>query len=1030
MIVMPQAGSKANAAIWPFSTTLTHQNPMPTWLTQVVVCLFVFLPPCSDVFAQSLRKTPLPPEQAIGTIEMLPGLKVELAAAEPQVIDPVSACFDHRGRMWVVEMRDYPTGPIDGGKPSGTIKRLTDTDGDGYFETAVVFADELVFPTGLMPFRDGVIATLAGQVTYFADTDDDGVCDHREVWFTGFSQDNEQLRANHPAWTLENEVHVASGLRGGEVRSATGLWPAAEKPLSLSTRDFRFSPFGGDYRSVAGNSQFGFYQDDAGRNFVCSNRNPSQILLGEVDQVAGNPLLPLTQWRADVMPAADASQVFPLVQAWTTSNLHAGQFTAACGTYRYQSDRLSPWLENDFFACEPTGSLVQRYRLTSDAIVPVAERGRPGVEFLASTDPWFRPVDLLDGPDGAMFVVDMHRAVIEHPAWMPKELQNREDQRWGDAAGRIYRIVPADSSGDNGHFDFATTEPIDWVAALSSRNRWARITASRKLSETLVPMVKAIAAGGEKNPVFDRIAAKLRDVVSAETPGRTVSRSLWLLHAIGELKAENLATAVTHGDAAVRTQAVRLIARRWQASQGSAVQAGSAMPDWLSKLAADPSPIVRFQWLLEIAPIADASLVDSILIAATTGAADSPTDRVWISRAVSLVPDPIAPRLMAGLLATKASDPARNRLTLLPLVNRLGWSGSAQTIAVLLENQTDSDASSLFAEFASGLATRGTPWSKLTAELSPEIVDRLNGRLASDREIVGQGNHSIATRVASLRRVGLDRSPETLALCQSIVDSDGGDLYVEAVGLLRHFDADDSAQRLVARIVELPPKAAMVTVAAMVGNAKWTSALVDALQSHSVPWGLIDPTSLGRLERHSDKSIADRIRTMRSEMRPEAKQSLVARYSESLGHSADIAAGKAHFVRHCAACHKIDDQGVAVGPDISDMRTQTPEQILLSILDPSAAIDANYYRYAVLTTDGQLIEGLLEDSNQTSVTLKLQEGMRRTIPRDEVEQLRATGVSMMPEGFENQLDPIAMRDLVAYVKRWRLLENEIPLGSR
>jgi glucose/arabinose dehydrogenase len=166
-------------------------------------------------------------------------------------------------------------------------------------------------------------------------------------------------------------------------------------------------------------------------------------LLAEADQAEANPLLPLAQWRVDVMPAADQSEVFPLVAAWTTSNLHAGQFTAACGVYRYQSDRLAPWLRDDFFACEPTGSLVQRYRLAADGIVPIAERGRAGMEFLASRDPWFRPVDLLDGPDGSMYVIDMHRAVIEHPAWMPKELQERGDMRWGDAAGRIYRIVPA-----------------------------------------------------------------------------------------------------------------------------------------------------------------------------------------------------------------------------------------------------------------------------------------------------------------------------------------------------------------------------------------------------------------------------------------------------------------------------------------------------------------------------------------------------------------------------------------------------------
>lgn len=1030
---------------------------MPTWIQQVVVC-FSLLISCFSVqvfwcgtstaqsAVQPLRREPLPPNQAVATINVLPGLKVELAAAEPQVVDPVSATFDHLGGLWVVEMRDYPTGPPAGQKPSGVIKRLTDKDGDGYFESVAVFADELVFPTGLLPFRDGVVATLAGQVTYLADTNGDGRCDHREVWFTGFSEDNEQLRANHPAWTLENEVHVASGLRGGEVRSASPLWPQLPQPLSLSTRDFRFSPLGGNYRSVAGNSQFGFYQDDFGRSFVCSNRNPSQILLGEAEQVAANPLLPLALWRVDVMPSAESSQVFPLVQAWTTSNLHAGQFTAACGTYRYQSNLLAAWLRDDFFACEPTGSLVQRYRMTLDGIVPATERGRPNVEFLASTDPWFRPVDLLDGPDGAMYVVDMHRAVIEHPAWMPKELQNREDQRWGDSAGRIFRIVPAapeptspepTNLGPTGktRFDFANTQPIQWIDALSNDNRWARITASRKLVETLAPLAQSVVDGQRANEDFDQIIVALENVVTnsptdSASANRGMIRALWLLQSIGQVNEKHLKAAVAHPEPMVRLQAVRLIARNRPAWRKATSPLWTSSAQWLETLASDSSPIVRYQWLMEIGSSADTDLVPATIVAATASDADSPTDRLWIGRAVSLVPEPIAPAVVRGLMMTPPTGKALANETLLPLVRRLGWTGDADTLAVLMLDQPAPIDSALFNEFAAGLATRGTPWSSLTTKLPAEVVDRLNQRLAKDREIVADASQPLATRVASLRRVGLDRSPATLALCQSIVDTDGGELYVEAVALLRHFDADDTASRLVARVIELPPKAATATVAALVANGKWTAALVDALQSQSIPWGLIDPTSLGRLERHSDKSIADRIRVMRAESRGEGKQALIARYTQSLTDPGNVAAGKAHFVRHCAACHKIDNQGVAVGPDISDMRTQTPEQILLSILDPSAAIDANYYRYAVLTTDGQLIEGLLEDSNQTSVTLKLQEGMRRTIPREEVEQLRATGVSMMPEGFENQLDPTAMRDLVAYVKRWRLLDNEIPLGSR
>lgn len=1033
-------------------------------------------PALDPALAQTLRSEPLPPEQAIGTLEVMPGLRVELVANEPQVVDPVSATFDHSGRLWVVEMRDYPSGPPEGQPPSGKIKVLTDNDGDGYFETAVVFADGLVFPTGLTPFRDGVVATLAGQVTYLADTTGDGVCDLKEVWFTGFSEDNEQLRANHPTWTLENEIHVASGLRGGEIRTDSPRWHQKEQAISLANRDFSFSPFGGEWRSVAGNSQFGFFQDDAGRNYVCSNRNPCDLLLGEADQVGFNPLLPAPQWKVNVMPEAEASAVYPLVEAWTTSNLHAGQFTAACGVYRYQSDLLAALIGDNYFACEPTGSLVQRYRPAgasidanvnrigdangdADGIVPAAVRGREGVEFLASRDPWFRPVDLFDGPDGAMYVVDMHRAVIEHPDWMPKELQSREDQRWGDTAGRIFRIVPATRSDRDAPrgvpVDFAATGPIQWVAALASENRWTRVTAARRLAETLATESADESANGPAGGVErETLINELARTSTHATPGPAFSRALWLLETVGELTAAELSPAVSHPDPGVRTQAVRLIARHLsrQRSPFDSSQTddpsqlghqGTAWPEasiWVRSLATDPSPVVRYQWLLEFASTADAAPVDAIAAAVWTGSAaagaatadaiDSQADRQWIGRAISLTPVQIAPDLVRRLARGGDGDRPAEVDVLLPLVTRLGWSGSSETLSEILGEGLEAEvADRLFEGFSDGMAIGGFAWDSLTASMSPASIAELQDRLARDRDMVADAESPADRRTQSLRRVGLDRSPQTLAICERIVDEESGDLYLAAIQILRNFDAADSAQRLVDRIVELPPRSAAATVAAVVSNPKWTVPLVDALEAGRVPWGLIDPTSLGQLERHPDRGIVERIGRMRADVGREGKQELILRYADAISQSADSQAGRALFVRHCAGCHKIGEDGVAVGPDISDMRTQSPEQLLVSILDPNAAIDANYYRYAAVTTDGQLIEGLLQDSNSRSVTLRVQDGATRTIPRDEVEQLRATGLSMMPEGFENQLDPAAMRDLIGYVKRWRLLSTEIPLGQ-
>ena len=336
--------------------------------------------------AAELREEPLTPAEAVEAFELSPGLTIELVACEPQVVDPVAIRFDARGRIWVVEMGDYPTPPpASAGEPGthrGRIKILSDRDGDGFFEQAEVFADNLLFPTGLQLFDNGAIVTLADKIVFMETTHDregglNGVV-QQTSWFTGFADGNEQLRANHPTLTIENRVHVATGLRGGNVQSVDPRWQATAQPISLSQRDFEFDPRGGNWQPAAGNSQFGFHQDAAARRYVCSNRNPCELLMADASQVQANPLLPIAQWRVSVMPAAEQSRVFPLVDAWTTSNLHAGQFTAACGVYRYESDLLEAELGGSFFACEPTGSLVQRYRTVESGLVPVAQRGEAG----------------------------------------------------------------------------------------------------------------------------------------------------------------------------------------------------------------------------------------------------------------------------------------------------------------------------------------------------------------------------------------------------------------------------------------------------------------------------------------------------------------------------------------------------------------------------------------------------------------------------------------------------------------------------
>lgn len=986
------------------------------------------------------RMQPLSFRDSIESFRLAEGFEVQLVAHEPRVVDPVTARFDHQGRMWVVEMRDYPTAPSDGAF-HGRIKVLEDMDKDGIYETSHLFADNLVFPTGLQPFRDGVIVTHAGKLSYLADTDGDLIVDSREDWFTGFSTGNEQLRANHPTWLMENQVHVASGLRGGEIVSLDERWNQAKIPLSISARDFQFSPFGGDWRSVAGNSQFGFYQDQNGRNYVCSNRNPCDLLLAEAHQVKHNPLLPLSSWTYNVMPTAENSRVFPLVNAWTTSNLHAGQFTAACGVFRYESDLLAPWLDNDFFACEPTGSLIQRYRTTNEQIVPTTEPAHQENEFVASTDPWFRPVDLIDGPDGALYIVDMHRAVIEHPDWMPDELKERQDLRWGETAGRIYRVTNrtaiSDSRGSIKHsVDFGKATNSQLLSTLSHPNRWARLTAARLIAQKL--HAESLTQPRSPGPLQQQLRESFSDALSLSAMPNNIQHAvgvelmMWLLLNEKSLTDSQLNQAAKHSSANVKCQVIRIVETFEKAVASPVTDISSAELSSIKQLLANDSDArVRFQWLMSFAVNATAEDIDSIVAIAVKSQHDELDDRIWLGKALSLLSPEVAEVVAQDLL----NSPEVDQHLLEELVRRLGWEGKAGLAEKLLANLSDKEIEnfhsneSLLDEYIAGMILRRQTWQNLSAKLSTKSVSKLEAWLSVQRADVLDESLLMALRVAALSRLIADASPETIKVCRQLLSPDLPQLFAIALQALEHNDDSGVSKELVDKLVQLPPNIVGNLLQAIVRNPTWTPALLDGLEAGRVPFSIIDPATRSRLARHPNKEIAAKFNSLIDARKKTDDRFNLAEYAAALATEASVSRGKELFAKHCAACHRIADQGFSVGPDISDLRTQTPSQILTSILDPNAAIDSNFFRYTVLTLDGQVLEGLLVESNPDYVTLKMQEEKLRTIQRSDIELFQTSGLSMMPEGFENQLPPADMRDLIGYLKQWRFEAASIPLSQ-
>jgi putative membrane-bound dehydrogenase-like protein len=246
---------------------------------------------------------PVEPRAASKTFHLLDGFEMQLIAGEPLVTDPVAITYDADGRAYVCEMNDYPYTDKAAHKPAqenpadqsiGKVRLLTDTDGDGAFDRATVFADGLSWPTGAACWKGGVFVTATPDVWYLKDTNDDGVADVRQRVFTGFKKLNVQAVMNNPVWGLDHRIYVAGGSNGGEIQRVPGSehilpWPKAFKPIPIKRNDFSFDPVTGEVRLESGGARFGHTFDDWGNRFLCNIRNPCQHVVLPYRSLARNP---------------------------------------------------------------------------------------------------------------------------------------------------------------------------------------------------------------------------------------------------------------------------------------------------------------------------------------------------------------------------------------------------------------------------------------------------------------------------------------------------------------------------------------------------------------------------------------------------------------------------------------------------------------------------------------------------------------------------------------------------------------------
>jgi putative membrane-bound dehydrogenase-like protein len=961
---------------------------------------------------------PLSPREEQMTLRVPKGFRVELVAAEPDVVDPVALAFDEDGRLFVAEMRGYPNDGVATGKvTSGRIRLLEDRDGDGYFEHSTTYADGLRLPSGLMPWKGGLLVANAPDLIYLEGPGDDGKATRRRTLYTGFDLSNSEQLASGLQWGLDNWVHACAGGAGGTIRSE-------EKPgqpaMTLRGRGIRFHPeTPGSLEPTSGGGQYGLAMSEYGQWFTATNSQHLRHIVLPDHYLRRNPLLPVSTVTIDIPDHGAACKVYrlspfeswrvertrrrkegPDVKRFPSTELEPGGYiTSGCSPVLYLADLFPAKYHGDSFVCDPANNLVHHDVLAEHGATYVAKRGEADCEFLASTDNWFRPVWLTVGPDGALYVADFYREVIETPLSLPDDIKKKVNVE-SRGRGRIWRIVPEGKrSTRRPALGKATAGEL--VKHLADPNVWWRLTSQRLLVER---QDKAAV------PALRRLAREAKFA-----PGR--AHALWTLHGLGALADADIELGLRDAEAGVREQALRLSEERLKAS-APLRQAAAALAD-------DPSPRVRFQLAFSAGEADGPETAAALAKLARDDRADSWTQTAVLSSAYR-----VAPTLLEALFAdeqwAKLSDP-RRRAFLTRLAAVVGARPDDADVARafrLLKRAPAREGSWRYAAVLEGLgqglqSSRGS-LTRLWEKPPPNLREALEGTrplFTAAARSAADGKQTLGERLMAVRLLGYGPFPSVGGPLRDLVTPQNPqELQLAAVQALSLHDSPRVGEALLASWGRYSPVVRREVLAALFARKARVAQLLDALEKKEVPANQIEPSRLALLRQYPDAALRSRaVKVLAGQAAPD-RQKVVDAYRAALDLKADATRGKVVFQKNCATCHRLENVGNEVGADLlAALRTKTPETLLVDILDPSREVDPRYLEYVVTTTAGRVSTGIIAAETASGVTLRRAEKVEETILRSQIESIQATARSLMPEGLEAQLSRQDVADVIAYL---------------
>lgn len=973
-----------------------------------------------DKFADHVRTTEFrTPEQERKGFTLPPGFEITLFASEPQIAKPINMEFDDRGRLWVTHSTEYPM-PAAPGAGKDKITILEDTNGDGKADNFTDFQGGLNIPIGIMPVSDGAIAYSIPNVYHFTDSNNDGKADKSNVLFGEFGHRDTHGMVSNLMRGFDGWVQSCHGYNNTSTIAGTD----GDSITMVSGNTFRFRPDGSrvEQTTYGRVNPFGYAYDERGFLYSvdCHSKPIYQLIKGADYPHFGK--------RPTGIGFAPEMMSYELGS------------TALSGLVYYLGEQFPAEYRNSFYNGDVVTCKVSRNTITFKGSTPVSKKE---ADFLVSEDPWFRPVDIKVGPDGALYIADFYNRIIGHYE-VPLNHPGRDR-----ASGRIWKIT---YKGNQPHRDIPVK---DWSKAtldeLIAGLQHPQLNVRLKIADRLVDVWKEKAV----EPLTKMMA-------SATTTGQTFVQGLWILHRLRALPEPLLNKALTHADPLVQVHGFRIFSEFENLNDSHRKQSIEALENkdaFVQRIASEV--LTRFPALGNVKPLMalyqqtsdeDSHLKYTALLALRTnlaakGIIQQVADTQWnedqqkvLVKASLDIASPEVALFVLNYLKTHeltAEEFGKN----LEYIGRYVTASQLNETVALAQKQfaTNQDGQfALYGALRKGAAQSGlavTPpmqeWGVTMARhyLELPVAEKEPAALVARRvqaaEIAGEfkvapletplqkwvqrkGTDDKVRVAAANALMNIAPKANTTLIGEVFQErSESISLREKLASVLARTPSSEVYTLLEKGLIGSARSLQVVISGALANSEEGIDRLLNALKEENINVDVLREVAvkekLAAKIKPNQQTQLDQL-TAGSANEFEERQKLIqTRLTGFETAKVSVETGKAVFTQNCATCHQIKGVGGLIGPQLDGIGNWGQKALAEKILDPNRNISEAFRSYNITLNNGQSMTGLFRRTEGQTMVFANPSGQEFSVVKNDIKEYKASKYTLMPDQFRSTI---------------------------